>query len=89
MLKCDAIDLRANVMDIRGFALQDDSTPSPRERANAPRWLKAGSSNTVSPVRHNETGILLHIYHMDFQAQPVLLSKHMNINSLQSNQKDS
>jgi hypothetical protein len=26
---------------------------------------------------------------MDFWAQPVLLSKHMNINSLQSNQKDS
>jgi hypothetical protein len=26
---------------------------------------------------------------MDFWAQPMLLSKHMNINSLQSNQKDS
>jgi len=43
----------------------------------------------LSPVRHNETGVLLHIYHMHLEAQPVLLSKHMNINSLQSNQKDS
>jgi hypothetical protein len=43
----------------------------------------------LRPVRHNETGVLLYIYHMDFWAQPVLLSKHMNINSLQSNQKDS
>jgi hypothetical protein len=43
----------------------------------------------LRPVRHNETGVLLYIYHMDFWEQPVLLSKHMNINSLQSNQKDS
>jgi hypothetical protein len=43
----------------------------------------------LSPVRHSEIGIVLHIYHMHLEAQPVLLSKHMNINSLQSNQKDS
>lgn len=54
-----------------------------------PVGLKAGSSSTMSPVCHNETGILLRIYHMHLEAQPVLLSKHMNINSLQCNQKDS
>jgi hypothetical protein len=54
-----------------------------------PRCPKAGPSSTMSPVCHNETGILLQIYHMNLEAQPVLLSKHMNINSLQCNQKDS
>ena len=54
-----------------------------------PKCPEAGPSSTMSPVCHSETGIVLHIYHMDLEAQPVLLSKHMNINSLQSNQKDS
>jgi hypothetical protein len=54
-----------------------------------PKCPKAGYSSTVSHVCHIETGVLLHIYHMNLEAQPVLLSKHMNINSLQCNQKDS
>jgi hypothetical protein len=54
-----------------------------------PKCPKAGYSSTVSHVCHIETGVLLHIYHINLEAQPVLLSKHMNINSLQCNQKDS
>jgi len=77
-------------MDIRSFAPFKMILRRRRGSAQcAPVGSKAGSSSTVSPVCHTETAIVLHIYHMNFQTQPVLLSKHMNINSLQSNQKDS
>jgi hypothetical protein len=43
----------------------------------------------MSSVCHTETATLLYIYHANPYNLVVYLSKHMNINSLQSNQKDS
>ena len=82
--------MRANVMDIMSLARFRIILRRCRASAQcAASWAKARSNSTVSPVCHNETVVLLHVYHMNFEAQPVLLSKHMNINSLQCNQKDS
>lgn len=45
--------------------------------------------DTVSNVRHIEMAILLLNYHSSGGALSSYLSKHMNTNSLQYNQKDS
>ena len=43
----------------------------------------------MSPVCHTEMAPLLYIYHANPLGLVVYLSKHMNINRLQYNQKDS
>jgi len=81
--------MRANAMDIRSFARFKMILRVASGARNAAPVALTRVPVVLSPARHSETGIVLHIYHMNLEAQPVLLSKHMNINSLQSNQKDS